>query len=284
MCGRYTRKYSWKQVHDFLQLTFPSPDEMGPDTTAAGPASEPAAPLAPAARAIPAWNEPSYNVAPTHDSPVARMSRDGARELVPARWGLVPFWADDPSIGSRMINARAEGLADKPAFRHAWKARRCLIPVSGFYEWQARPGQNVKQPWYFAPADGGILCFAGLWERWSRGPGPALDTFTVITTAAGDFMSRFHERTPVILQLEQFAAWLDPATDEAALRAMLAPPPAGVLDAWPVGPRVNKPAENDPALIDRAEPLPEAPPAPPAAKPRAPRRGKPGPSDGPLLY
>lgn len=271
MCGRYTRRYTWKQVHDFLQLTFPSPDEMGPDSTSAAPA------LAPAASAVPAWNAPSFNVAPTHDSPIARVNREGARELVPAKWGFVPFWADDPAIGSRMINARAEGLADKPAFRAAWKARRCLVPVSGFYEWQARPGRKTKQPWYFFPADRGILCFAGLWERWSRGPGPALDTFTIITTGANPYMRRFHDRMPVILQPEQFDAWLDPRTDPAALTAMLAPAPDGVLDGYTVSPRVNKPAENDPGLIERIEP--GDPPAPtPPGKPSGPG------ADGPLLY
>lgn len=224
MCGRFTRTFTWRQVHDFLNLVF----DM--------------------ARLK---EEMSYNVAPTQDSPVCRWSQSGGRELAPMRWGLVPFWAKDPSIGSKMINARSEGIEGKPAFRAAVRKRRCLVPVSGFYEWEARAGSKIKTPWYIYPADRGIMCFAGLWEHWEK-PEGVLDTFTIITTGANEFMKRVHDRMPAILQPEEFERWLNPQTRLEDAIEMLRPAPDGFLDSHTVSTRVNRPANNDPSLIERA--------------------------------
>ncbi len=223
MCGRFTRTYTWKQVHDFLNLTF----------DAALMSAQPG-PVA------------SYNVAPTQVSPVCHSV---PRVLAPMRWGLVPFWATDPRIGNQMINARAEGIQAKPAFRAAFKRRRCLVPVSGFYEWQKAPGRKTKTPWYLFPADRGIMCLAGLWEHWEK-PDGVLDTFTIITTTANAYIARIHDRMPVILQPEQFDRWLDPGADPAMALEMLRPAADGFLDGHTVGTRVNKPAINDPSLVE----------------------------------
>jgi putative SOS response-associated peptidase YedK len=224
MCGRYTRLYSWKQVH--AALTFNWTEEQM---------------KLPFAK--------SYNVAPTQTSPIVRLNAKGERELVMARWGLIPFWADDPSIGGRLINARADTIETKAAFRKAFETRRCLVPVSGFYEWQAVPGSKTKQPWYIKPADEGVMCFAGLWERWTKGDEP-VESFTILTTDANEQIKPIHHRMPVIVQPEDYAAWLDPKTEPKKLRELLAPAPEGVLDAHRVSSRVNKPAFDAPECVE----------------------------------
>lgn len=190
--------------------------------------------------------EPRYNIAPTQPIPVVRSARAGGRELVMLRWGLVPFWAKDPSIGNRMINARAETLPDKPAYRHAYEKRRCLVLADGFYEW--RKEANGKTPWFISLASGEPFAFAGLWESWTdRSTGELLETATIVTTAANDFLRELHDRMPVVLQPEQARAWL--AGDPGILEAVTARPPE--FQAWPVDRKVNNSRTEGPELIER---------------------------------
>jgi putative SOS response-associated peptidase YedK len=201
----------------------------------------------------------SWNRAPTQDGLVVRRHPEtGARHLDALRWGLVPRWAKDAAIGSRMINARAESLAEKPAFRDAFARRRCLVAADGFYEWRAEG--KAKQPYAVAMADGMPMPLAGLWEGW-RGPdGTILRSYTIVTTDANEKLAPVHARMPVILPPEAWPLWLGetPAEPEELL-ALLRPCPAERLAAWPVSPRVNKVAENDAGLLDR-DPLAVPPP------------------------
>jgi putative SOS response-associated peptidase YedK len=202
---------------------------------------------------------PRANIAPTHQVPVVRLGGDGKRHLDPLRWGLVPSWAKEASIGARLINARGETVASKPSFRRAFVERRCLVPADGFYEWKTEEG--AKQPYRITLADGGPFAFAGLWERW-RDPeaGDDLETFTIITTEATPDLAAIHSRMPVILDPGDFAPWLDPATAPEALQALLKPYEEAPMVAYRVSRAVNKVANQDLTLI---EPLvdnePEAP-------------------------
>lgn len=194
---------------------------------------------------------PRWNIAPTQDVAAVRLGEDGARHLDLLRWGLVPHWADDPAIGNRMINARGESVADKPAFRSAFRQRRCLVPADGFYEWKA--AGKRKQPHLIRRRDGRPLAFAGLWERW---PGPKgaplpqpLETVTIVTTAAAGLIADLHERMPVMLEPEHWGLWLDPRTPLAMVEALLRPAPAPGLEAVPVSTRVNDVRNDDDACI-----------------------------------
>jgi putative SOS response-associated peptidase YedK len=197
-----------------------------------------------------------YNVAPTQDVPVVRLDTreegDGGRHLVQLRWGLIPFWADDPSIASRMINARAESAADKPAFRAAFDRRRCLVVADGFYEWKSpdQKGQR-KQPYRIELKSGEPFGFAGLWERWTNPEDQSvLETCTILTTEANAYLKDIHPRMPVMLSPEAFGPWLDPATDKAAAQDLLQPYPAEQLTAYPISTRVNVVANDDPSVIE----------------------------------
>lgn len=193
---------------------------------------------------------PSWNIAPTQDSAVVRRHPEtGARHLDLLRWGLVPRWAKDASGGARMMNARAESIAEKPAFRDAFRKRRCLVPMDGFYEWR-REGAR-KQPYAVAMADGSPMAAAGLWEGWQQPDGTWLRTFTIITTDANAKLAPVHERMPALLAREAFDAWLDPASEPEALQALLRPCPPEWLACWPVPARVGRVAENDAGLIAR---------------------------------
>jgi putative SOS response-associated peptidase YedK len=194
----------------------------------------------------------SFNVAPTQPSLIVRVGAHGAREGAVARWGLIPHWAKDPAIGSRMINARSETVHEKPAFRSALRSRRCVVPADSFYEWQAVEGEKRKRPWRIRRADGQPLRLAGLWESWDGGDG-AVESFTIITTAASAFMRPMHDRMPVILDPADASAWLDPSASDDVARALLRPAPEGALAAHPVSTRVNSPANNDPCLIEPVE-------------------------------
>lgn len=186
--------------------------------------------------------QPRWNIAPTQAVPVVRLDAAGARECVIMRWGLIPSWARDAAIGHKLINARAETLAEKPAFRNALRRRRCLVPADGFYEWKQEGAR--KQPCRIALADGGLFAFAGLWEQWSDPLGKRVETFTIVTTGANERVAPIHDRMPVILDAAGRAAWLDPAGREPG--AALRPFPAEALRAWPVGTRVNSPANEGP--------------------------------------
>ncbi len=177
---------------------------------------------------------PRYNIAPTQDIAAIRNDKAGERELVMLRWGLVPFWAKDPSIGNRMINARAETVAEKPAYRNAYKHRRCIVLADGFYEWQ-RHGDS-KTPYFISLAAAEPFALAGLWEDWtSKETGESLQTATLITTEANDFMMPLHHRMPVILQTDSASEWLAGSNDLLDDVAAITPP----LQAWPVDRRVN---------------------------------------------
>ncbi|MFE4018494.1 SOS response-associated peptidase [Streptomyces sp. NPDC059101] len=213
---------------------------------------------------------PSWNVAPTNDvwSVLERVDQDSGevtRQLRPLRWGLVPSWAKSLSIGSKMINARVETVAEKPAYRRAFSKRRCLLPADGFYEWQNVAATEAtkahKQPYFIAPEDGQVMALAGLYEFW-RDPAASDDpeawwaTCTIITTEATDAAGHVHPRMPLAVAPGDWTAWLDPAhqdTDE--LRAVLATPAAGHLDARPVSTAVNNVRNNGPHLLD---PIPDA--------------------------
>jgi len=190
---------------------------------------------------------PHYNIAPTQIAPVIRATKEGARELVAMRWGFVPAWADDVSIGTRMINARAETVAAKPAFRAAFRHRRCLIPANGFYEW--KPAGKRKQPYFCRLAGQPLFAMAGLWEEWRSPDGEVVRTYTVITTDANAEMRALHDRMPAILLPDAYATWLA-APDPSPLLAPLA---GARLDAYPVGLRVNNVRNDDAALLESAE-------------------------------
>lgn len=189
---------------------------------------------------------PRYNIAPSQAAPVVRVGTDGGRRLDALKWGLVPFWAKDPSIGGRTINARSETASTSPAFREAMRARRCLVPASGFYEWQKVEGSTRKQPWYFTPARGELFAFAGLWERGDEAGDTPLLTFTILTTSANSVLGAVHDRMPVIVAEDGWERWLDPTINDAAgVSDLLRPAPDAWIASTRVGTRVNSPAFDD---------------------------------------
>ena len=191
---------------------------------------------------------PNFNVAPTQGV-AAVLEEGGQRRLEVLRWGLIPPWADDPGIGSRMINARSETAPGKPSFRRAFRERRCLIPADGFYEWQRTNG--AKQPYYIHMEDGRPFAFAGLWESWSKGEGE-IRTCTILTTGANALVGEVHDRMPVILVHDAYDVWLDPASERDELTGLLAPYPEDEMEAYPVSRFVNSPSNNDPRCIEPA--------------------------------
>ena len=225
MCGRFTQRLSWAELHELMDL-------IGP----------------------PRNLRPRYNVAPSQDVAVVRAA-DGGRSLSILRWGLIPAWAKDPAIGYRLINARSETVAEKPSFRSAYRRRRCLIPADGFYEWQ-RLGK-IRQPWLFGLRDGAPFAFAGLWERWTvpegaaltgslaeLGAGDPVETCTILTTAANETVAPVHGRMPVILPRDACDPWL------AGEDVSLAPYAADAMTAHPVSTLVNRPANDDPRCVE----------------------------------
>ena len=219
--------------------------------------------------------ERDYNVAPTKPVPAIITRRphrerdaDPVRQLTVLRWGLVPSWAKDPKIGNRMINARTETVADKPAFKRAFAARRCLLPADGYYEWyetdqRTAKGKPVKQPFFIHPRDGGVLAMAGLYEIWRDPDKDKADpdafwwTSTVLTTTAEDELGHLHDRMPLLVERDRWDTWLDPDLDGSAERepllSLLVPAAPGRLEAYPVSREVNSVQNNGPQLVD---PLP----------------------------
>jgi putative SOS response-associated peptidase YedK len=220
--------------------------------------------------------EPDWNVAPTKEVYAVlerppRGDEESRAEVPPERqlrvltWGLVPFWAKDPSVGSRMINARMETVAEKPAYRRAFERRRAILPADGFYEWYpteelTKAGKPRKQPYFIHPADGGVLAMAGLYEIW-RDPDKSEDdptrflwTCTVLTTTAEDSLGHIHDRMPLMLGRDRYDAWLDPrVSDKDQLMGLLEPATPGRLEAFPVSTLVSNVKNNGPELV---EPLP----------------------------
>ena len=191
-----------------------------------------------------------YNIAPTQNVLTVR-SEDGRNVAEHMRWGLIPSWAKDMSIGNRAINARAETLAEKPMFRTALRRRRCLILADGFYEW-IRAGK-ARQPMRILLTTGEPFAFAGLWETWTNPEGETIHSCTIVTTAANDLMRPIHDRMPVILLPEHESAWLNHSIeDSSALNGFLSPYPPGKMESYPVTPFVNSPANDTPDVIIRA--------------------------------
>ena len=218
MCGRYTLSTPVEMLAEEFGVAGPLPDLQS-----------------------------NYNVAPTQEVP-AVVAGDGGRRLETLRWGLIPSWADDPGIGARMINARSETVAEKPSFRRAFKERRCLIPADGFYEWQKTNG--AKQPYYIRMRSGHPFAFAGLWETWN-GDESEIRSCTILTTNPNELVGEIHNRMPVILPPEVYELWLDPDVRETDhLLPLLAPYPAGEMQAYPVSRRVNSPSNNEPGCIE----------------------------------
>jgi putative SOS response-associated peptidase YedK len=221
--------------------------------------------------------KPDYNVAPTkpvyavmtrqpraETDDAAKSNGKAERELRVVRWGLVPYWAKDVSIGSRMINARAETVSEKPAFRAAFAKRRCLLPADGYYEWQPPPPgtKGPKQPYFICRPDHSVLAFAGLYELWRdrslprEDPAAWLWTATVITTSAPDELGEIHDRMPMVIDRASWTDWLDPGnTDAADVQALLAPAATTGLINYPVAPLVNSVRNNGPELIEQADPV-----------------------------
>jgi putative SOS response-associated peptidase YedK len=220
MCGRFTLTADPDELREvFSWVTFPA-EQFGP----------------------------RYNIAPTQ--PIAVVTNLGENKLDFFTWGLVPFWAKDPSIGSRMINARSETLAEKPSFKNAFKRRRCLILADGFYEWQKIPGEKAKQPTYIHMQDGKPFAFAGLWEDWHSTDGSQILSATIITTSPNRLVAPIHNRMPVILPETAYQQWLTPQdADVQQLSALLRPFDAKQMEAYPVSRMVNNPRNDDPALI-----------------------------------
>jgi len=190
-----------------------------------------------------------YNIAPTTNAPVVRHNASGDRKVHLVRWGLVPSWAKDLAIGSRLINARAETVVEKPAFREAFQRRRCLVMTDGFYEWHTQEGSKTKQAYHIGLADESPFAMAGLWERWQPDEGQApLDTFTIMTTQANSLLSPIHHRMPVILAPRDYDTWLSREGSVRAARDLLAPCPPDAMVRWPVGDLVNSPRHDDPSL------------------------------------
>ena len=195
---------------------------------------------------------PRYNIAPTQDVVAIRHGGAG-RELTMLRWGLIPGWAKDPAIGARMINARAETVAEKPSFRAAFRQRRCLVAADGFYEWRktAEAPKAPKQPYYIRLESDEPFAIAGLWERWRDPAGETVESCTLITTEANPELASIHHRMPVIVAAADYDAWLDPRPASAdALHDLLRPYPGAEMTAFPIGRHVNNVHNDDPGCIE----------------------------------
>ena len=218
MCGRFTQSMTWRKLHSLYRMPRQAPLNL----------------------------RARYNGAPTQEFAGCRLDAQGARAVARLRWGLIPAWAPDVKIGARMINARAETVHEKPAYRVAFKRRRCLIPANGWFEW--REEETGKQPWFITRADRQPLTFGGLWERWEKGVEP-IETFTILTTAASPALAGIHHRQPAILDAEDFDAWLTPGTPQDRLLGLARRSHEGPFEHWPVSRRVNNARNDDPDLL-----------------------------------
>jgi putative SOS response-associated peptidase YedK len=199
------------------------------------------------ATGLPPSYRPRYNIAPTQEV-LAVVMEEGTRRTRMLRWGLVPFWADDPRIGNRMINVRSETVAQKPAFRNAFARRRCLVATDGFYEWKAAP--EGKLPYRIQREDGGCFCFAGLWERWDRGP-QVVESCAIVTRPADERIAGVHDRMPVMLEGDACANWIEGDADSDALLDLLRTTRMDAIEVFRVSTLVNRPANDIPACVER---------------------------------
>ena len=219
MCGRFTQRKPAKALEEHFGVEVPE-------------------------------TQPGFNVAPTQNVLAVR-GGDAGREVAWLKWGLVPAWAKDTSVGVRLINARSETVAEKPSFREAFKKRRCIIPADGFYEW--RRTERGKQPYFFRMRDDRPFGFAGLWERWEGEGGETINSCTILTTEANEVLRPVHDRMPVILHPEEYSRWLEADERERALlKELLRPYPAEEMAGYPVGTLVNSPANRGAELIAEA--------------------------------
>ncbi len=203
---------------------------------------------------VPSEIPPRYNIAPSQ--PIAVVANNNPQRLEFFRWGLIPSWAKDPKIGNRMINARAETLAEKPSFKTAYKRRRCLIPADGFYEWRRSPVGKTKIPMYIKLHNDELFAFAGLWELWQGPDGSDILSCTIITTSPNELVAEIHNRMPVILPPESYGPWLDPAEQRPEeLDALLKPFPAAQMMAHRVSTTVNNPRNDSPECITPVDSL-----------------------------
>lgn len=193
---------------------------------------------------------PHYNAAPPQYQPVYRIDSERGRELVPLKWGVIPFWAKEPSIGMKLINARSESAQEKPAFRAAFRHRRCLIPANGFYEWQALP--DGKQPHYITVQHVGVIAFTGLWESWTnKESGEIIDSFTILTCEANDLVRKLQERMPVVLKEQDYETWLTGSVPDA--HDLMKPFPAEEMLTYFVSKKVNRATFDAPELIQQIQ-------------------------------
>jgi putative SOS response-associated peptidase YedK len=197
--------------------------------------------------------EPRFNIAPSQPVPVVRADEHGTRHLDQLRWGLIPSWAKDPKIGHRLINARAETVAEKPSFRAAFKRRRCLVAASGFFEWQATPAGKV--PMYISHPSGWPYAFAGLWEHWQGDEGEPIESCVIITVPANNRLRSVHDRMPAILTDDAQTHWLSASTAPRDAHSLLLPAPDSATNFWPVSSQVNNPAHQGAELLAPADPV-----------------------------
>lgn len=226
MCGRFTNQFTWRELVELYRITEPY--------------------LSP-----PSNLQPRFNFAPTDTGPVVRLDKEGRRQPAMMRWGLVPSWSKDAKAGAAMINAKAETVTEKPAYRKAFASRPCLVPVDGFYEWK-QVGPKEKQPYYITTKNGEPFAFAGLWEWWrakeSPRDMPVLETFTILTTRPNQLCAPIHDRMPIILARVDWDVWL---TTPEQRKALLRPFPAERMECWPVGKAVGNVRNDSPELIER---------------------------------
>lgn len=220
MCGRFTLTVDPSELPQFEHYRFPAPEKF----------------------------VPRFNIAPTQ--PVLAIPNDDKFKADFFVWGLIPMWAKDPSIGNRMINARGETVAEKPAFRGSLKYKRCLILADGFYEWKAQKGKKTKTPFFIHMKDRKPFAFAGLWDSWNSPDGSLIRSCTIITTEPNELMAMIHDRMPLILHPREYATWLNPSPQTPdQLLPLIKPFPADGMNAYPVSTLVNKPVNDTPELV-----------------------------------
>lgn len=219
MCGRFTLRHSGEAIASSFQL--PEVPQL----------------------------QPRYNIAPTQSVSTVLGSLDSIHQLHQLHWGLIPSWAKDTKMGARLINARAETVGEKPAFRSAFRHRRCLVVADGFYEWQRQ--ENKKQPFYFRLQNDQPFAFAGLWEQWKSPDGEEIQSCTILTTEANDLLRSIHNRMPVILDPKDYDLWLDPAVQNTeSLQQLLRPYQPEAMTSYAVSTKVNNPTNNTPECIN----------------------------------